>query len=112
MAKNRPARRPVFNNHTAELLQSFSGNTSPAAADAGVPTPEPARTKMTIDLSEELQRELSDIAAQEGVPVSGLAMVFLARGLRDFRSGRLDLEQYRVASKTPRYAFVLRLPKS
>jgi len=66
-----------------------------------------ARSKVTVDLPPELVRALQQLAAQEGVSLSGLIAYYAAQGI--LRHDRNALDSLRSASRSPRFEWKLDL---
>ncbi len=64
-----------------------------------------ARTKVTIDLPDDLRRNLDQIADRLSVPLSQVYRWLLLRGLEVTSID--ELEAYRISSRSMRYEFVL-----
>lgn len=66
-----------------------------------------ARVRMYLDVSPEIKRELEELGAELGVPVSSVAALLLARGLAG-----VDVEELRalrVPSRSMRYEYLIPL---
>lgn len=64
----------------------------------------------TYDLPVALRKRIKEIAERERLPASQLAALALLRLLQDLERQQLDLGAYKIASRSPRYDFILRLP--
>ena len=64
----------------------------------------------TYDIPTELRQRIKDLAEREGVPASQLATLALLRFVQDLGEGQVDLNGYKVPSRSPRYDFNLVLP--
>jgi hypothetical protein len=68
--------------------------------------------RVTYDLPPVLREDLRDLAEHLGIPASQLAALALARFLNEYRDGRIDLEDYKQPSRSPRYDWNLVFPEN
>lgn len=68
--------------------------------------------RATYDLPPVLREDLRDLADSLGIPASQLAALALARFLIDFNDGRIDLDEYKQPSRSPRYDWNLVFPET
>lgn len=66
-----------------------------------------ARSRLTIDLPAAMERAIGDLAAKEGVPVSGLVSLAIAFLLQE----SFDFTPYKRHSKSPRFDWMIELPE-
>jgi hypothetical protein len=66
--------------------------------------------RATYDLPPVLREELRDLGESLGIPASQLATLALARFLVDFHEKRIDLDEYKQPSRSPRYDWNLVFP--
>ena len=64
----------------------------------------------TYDIPLELRQRLKDLAEGHGVPASQLATLGLLRFVEDLADRKVDLDAYKVASRSPRYDYNLAIP--
>ena len=64
----------------------------------------------TYDIPVALRKRIAEMAEREGLPASQIAALALLRIVADLESGALDLGAYKVASRSPRFDFILNLP--
>jgi hypothetical protein len=68
--------------------------------------------RVTYDLPPVLREDLRELAESLGIPASQLAALALARFLSDYRSNRIDLDEFKQPSYSPRYDWNLVFPDS
>ena len=68
------------------------------------------RTKATYDLPWEIIEGVSAISARESIPASQIVALLIARGLEDLAQGKLDLDDFKTPTRSPRFEWVLDLP--
>jgi hypothetical protein len=66
--------------------------------------------RATYDLPPVLREELRDLAESLGIPASQLAALALARFLVEYHENRIDLDEYKQPSRSPRYDWNLVFP--
>jgi len=68
-----------------------------------------ARTKLTVDLPSDTIERLNAIAnaPDDNFPISQLVTLLLKRGLAAIEAGEIDLEQYKIHSRVPRFRWFL-----
>lgn len=66
--------------------------------------------RATYDLPPVLREELRDLAESLGIPASQLAVLALARFLIDYNENRIELDEYKQPSRSPRYDWNLVFP--
>jgi len=67
--------------------------------------------RATYDLPPMLREQLRDLAENVGVPASQLATLAIARFLIDYRANKIDLDEYKQPSRSPRYDWNLIFPE-
>lgn len=70
-----------------------------------------ARTKITFDWPAWLIEQVTELAHEHGVPANQLAAVLVQRGLREVQSGKLNLREWKIPSRTPAFDWFLRVEK-
>ena len=68
--------------------------------------------RATYDLPPVLREDLRDLAESLGIPASQLAALALARFLIDYSEERINLDEYKQPSRSPRYDWNLVFPDS
>jgi hypothetical protein len=68
--------------------------------------------RATYDLPPVLREELRDLGESLGIPASQLAALALARFLIEYNDGRIDLDEYKQPSRSPRYDWNLVFPEN
>lgn len=66
----------------------------------------------TYDIPVELRQRIKDLAERHGVPASQIAALGLLRFVEDTAAGRVDVERYKVPSRSPRYDYNLVIPEN
>jgi hypothetical protein len=61
----------------------------------------------TYDIPLELRQRIKQLAERHGVPASQLATLGLLRFVEDLAEDKVDVDAYKVASRSPRYDFNL-----
>ena len=66
-----------------------------------------ARSRAYYDIPRSLKETLIQIAEEEGIPVSGIAGLLLADGVRRYHNGNVsvDREGVKVYTKSPKYEY-------
>lgn len=67
--------------------------------------------RATYDLPVAVRSAMKTLAEEMKIPVSQLAALALIRFLAQVHAGELDIGQYKVLSRSPRYEWNLRLPR-
>lgn len=67
--------------------------------------------RATYDLPPMLREQLRDLAENVGVPASQLATLAISRFLIDYRANKIDLDEYKQPSRSPRYDWNLIFPE-
>lgn len=66
--------------------------------------------RATYDLKPALREELQSLSQELRIPASQLVNLALARFLKEYHSGKVDLSLYKKPSRSPRYDWNLELP--
>jgi hypothetical protein len=64
----------------------------------------------TYDIPLELRQRIKELAERHGVPASQLATLGLLRFVEDLAESKVDVDAYKVASRSPRYDYNLAIP--
>jgi hypothetical protein len=67
--------------------------------------------KVTYDLPPGLKQNVSDMAAEYGVPQSQIAALLLICGLDTIQSGSVNITEYLSPSRSPLYDYTLDLDR-
>lgn len=68
--------------------------------------------RVTYDVPPVIREELSQLARDLGIPASQLATLALARFMADYHENRIDLDEYKQPSRSPRYDWNLVFPET
>jgi hypothetical protein len=60
----------------------------------------------------ELRQEIKQLAKEQRIPASQVVTLALARFLREYASGEVDLNAYKRPSRSPRYDWALEIPSA
>ena len=66
--------------------------------------------RATYDLPPEIRERFKELSEQLRVPASQVVTLALARFLKEYEAGGIDLSQYKRPSKSPRYDWNLEFP--
>ncbi len=111
---NNLKRQPAVDPAVADLLSDMDRRkrlTSLPKALQKKARREAARHKVGLDLTIILHESLRQIADQEHISISSLAAFFSARGIEDYRAGKIDLAPYKRLSRSARFEYILDLTK-
>lgn len=119
MVKKVSDRRPLLDPAVADLLNGMEQR----QAEAALPRKEREKRarerakiqarreqRATYDLPPEIRERFKDLSDQLRVPASQVVTLALARFLKDYEAGEIDLGQYKRPSKSPRYDWNLEFP--
>lgn len=70
-----------------------------------------ARTRMLIDLPEELLDLIDQLVEQEGVSKSRFVSFMTILGMEKLIKDGIDLDEFKLPAKSPRFEFALQLPE-
>ncbi len=119
MPERKRERRPVIDSAVADLLAGMEQKT----AEAQLPRREREKKakerakiqarrsqRATYDLPPLLRERMMDLSEELRLPASQLVTLALARFLKDYSAGQVDLSQYKKPSRSPRYDWNLVFP--
>jgi hypothetical protein len=69
-----------------------------------------ARNRVMLDLSQEIEAQIKDLAEKHECPISQIAALLLWQGLQDLENGLLNPSAYKKPSRSPRYTWNLVIP--
>ncbi|MHC1781258.1 MAG: hypothetical protein AB9891_00620 [Anaerolineaceae bacterium] len=118
MSEEKYSRRPAIDSSVAEILDSMQRK----MATSQLPKKKREQVvkerakiearrdqRVTYDLPHLLKEKIRDMAEEHNLPASQLATLALIRFLEDMDHGKIDLESMKVASRSPRYDWNLKL---
>jgi hypothetical protein len=68
--------------------------------------------RATYDLPPSIRQEMQSLSEALRIPASQLASLALARFLKEYQAGSVDLSLYKKPSRSPRYDWNLELPET
>jgi hypothetical protein len=66
--------------------------------------------RVTYDLPPDLREQIKTLAEEQHVPASQIVTLALARFIRDYTDGKIDLDALKRPSRSPRYEWKLAMP--
>lgn len=66
--------------------------------------------RATYDLPPEIREKVKELAEEQRVPASQIVTLALGRFLQDLDAGRVDLNDFKKPSRSPRYDWNLEIP--
>ena len=66
-----------------------------------------ARNRVMLDLPQEIEARLKDLAIKHECPISQIAALLIWQGVKDLENGLLNPSVYKKASRSPRYTWNL-----
>lgn len=118
MAKKKFERKPVLDPAVADLLAGMEQRQHEAQLPRKVrekKARERARNqarreqRATYDLPPVVRNSIKELAEKHNLPISQLVTLALIRFMNDYQDQLIDLDQYKVSTKSPKYDWVLEL---
>ena len=119
MGKKELERRPLLDQAVADLLNGMEQR----QAESALPRKEREKRarerakiqarreqRATYDLPPEIRERFKDLSEQLRVPASQVVTLALARFLKEYEAGEIDLGKYKRPSRSPRYDWNLEFP--
>jgi hypothetical protein len=118
MSDDKYARRPAIDSSVAEILDSMQRKMATSqlprrkreqVAKERAKIEARRDQRVTYDLPRLLKEKIRVMAEEHNLPASQLATLALVRFLDDMERGKIDLESMKVASRSPRYDWNLKI---
>jgi hypothetical protein len=119
MAERKRLKQDVVNPDIAKLLAGLAR----LQAEAQLPPKEVQKKererekvqarrekRVTYDLPPELREQIKTLAEEQHVPASQIVTLALARFMREYTDGKIDLDALKRPSRSPRYEWKLAMP--
>jgi hypothetical protein len=120
MADKKLERRPLLDPAVADLLSGMEQR----QAESALPRKEREKKarerakiqarrdqRVTYDLPPSIRERIKDISESQRVPASQIVTLALARFLKAYDVGEIDIGQYKHPSRSPRYDWNLLFPE-